>query len=56
MKTQEQIQLINDTINKTKENLKSSSKFYFLGRTDCYDELYSLHDFLKLSRKHAIQH
>ena len=32
MKTQEQIQLINDTINKTKENLKSSApNFIFWG-------------------------
>ena len=30
MKTQEQIQLINDTINKTKENLKSSSFSFIL--------------------------
>ena len=32
MQTQEQIQLINDTINKTKENLKSSApNFIFWG-------------------------
>lgn len=33
MKTQDQIQLINDTINKTKENLKSSSFIFILWGT-----------------------
>ena len=53
MKTQEQIQLINDTINKTKENLKSSApNFIFWGALIAVMSLihYGFPDFIQQNR------
>ena len=57
MKTQEQIQLINDTINKTKENLKSSApNFIFWGALIAVMSLihYGFPDFVQQTRYSAL--
>ncbi len=57
MKTQEQIQLINDTINKTKENLKSSApNFIFWGALIAFMSIihYGFPDFVQQTRYSAL--